>query len=275
MMKKLLIFILIFGLANSASATIHYELQATDLGGGQWSIDILATDPRGVATHLIGSGELVLTIMGNAAITDVSALTYAPSQVFWDPGMGLLHQEIVAPNGKSGLFGASSVSTMDMFWMTMPDIVQGNIIVTVYGEPAYLAIFANNTPNAFGNTLYYDGTQAVRDLEATRELIMQVGNTIGDIYITQAIYDLWVSIGRPFIWLCAGNSRGDANDDGYTNATDVGEIINHLGQPTSWENCHADLNRDGFVNPTDVGQIINNLDLGHGGTCWYRYLWGD
>ena len=167
-MKKLLIFILVLGLANAAYAVIHYDLQATDLGGGDWSIDIIAFDVTGyVATHLIGSGELLLTITGDAAITDVSALTYAPSQPFWDPGMGLLHQEIVAADGKSGRFGASSVSTMEMFWMTMPDIVQGNIIVTVYSWPADVTIAANNTPNAFGNTLYYDGVQAVIDLAAT------------------------------------------------------------------------------------------------------------
>jgi len=96
---------------------------------------------------------------------------------------------------------------------------------------------------------------------------MSVGQTIGDIQITAAVYALWVSIGKPDIWCCVGNSKGDANDDGYTNPTDVGEIINNLGQPTSAANCHADLNRDGYVNPTDVGQIINNLGVYHGGPC--------
>ncbi|MHC4460268.1 MAG: PEP-CTERM sorting domain-containing protein [Planctomycetota bacterium] len=169
MMKKLLIFMLVLGLANVASAVIHYELGATDLGGGDWSIDIIPTDPGGAAgaTHLIGSGELLFTITGDAAITDVSALTYAPSQVFWDPTMGLLHQEIVAPDGKSGQFGAASVSTSSMFWMTMPDIVQGNIIVTIYSGVPIITITPNNEPNPFGNTLWYDGENANVDLQAT------------------------------------------------------------------------------------------------------------
>ncbi|MHC4602930.1 MAG: hypothetical protein ACYS6W_06320, partial [Planctomycetota bacterium] len=101
-MKKLLIFMLVLGLANAASAVIHYVPEATDLGGGDWSIDITATDPGGAgATHLIGSGELLLTITGDAAITDVSALIYDPTNVFWDP-VFLITQAIVAPDGKSG-----------------------------------------------------------------------------------------------------------------------------------------------------------------------------
>ena len=98
-------------------------------------------------------------------LDEIQALT----KDFWYPGAGLFTQAIVAPDGKSGRFGASSVSTSSIFWLVMPDIVQGNIIVTVYSGPASLTITPNNTPNAFGNTVYYDGTQAVTDLEATPE----------------------------------------------------------------------------------------------------------
>ena len=167
MMKNLLILMLVLGLANVASAVIDYDPVATDLGGGQWSIDIRATDTVGSATHLVGSGELLLTITGDATITSVAALTYAPSQTFWDPGMGLLHQEIVAADGKSGQFGASSVSTMATFWMTVPDSPQGNIIVTLASGAATITVTPNNSPNAFGNTLWYDGSMSHVDLEAT------------------------------------------------------------------------------------------------------------
>ncbi|MHC4460270.1 MAG: PEP-CTERM sorting domain-containing protein [Planctomycetota bacterium] len=155
MMKKLLIFILALCLASADSAgqPIVYEPIATDIGGGDWSIDIVVTDPLDVATHLISSGELLLTITGDAAITDVSALTYAPSQPFWHPDYGLVHQEIVAPDGKSGQFGASSVSTMEMFWLVMPDIVQGNIIVTLNSGIATVTVTPNNMHNDFGNTI--------------------------------------------------------------------------------------------------------------------------
>ena len=166
MMKKLLILMLVLGLTNAASAVIDYDPIATDLGGGQWSIDIYATGPP-EATHLVGTGELLITITGDATITSVAALTYAPTQTFWDPGMGLLHQEIVAADGLSGQFGASSVSTMTMFWMTMPDSPQGNIIVTVGSGAPIVTVTPNNAPNAFGNTLWYDGSMSHVDLEAT------------------------------------------------------------------------------------------------------------
>ncbi|MHC4461353.1 MAG: PEP-CTERM sorting domain-containing protein [Planctomycetota bacterium] len=172
MMKKLLILMLVLGLANVSSAAIHYELAATEGTGGDWSIDLRATDPGGVATHLIGTGELLLTITGDATITDVTALTYAPSQSFWDPGVGLLHQEIVAADGKSGQFGASSLQTSSTFWLIMPDIAQGNIIVTLASGDATITVAPNNVPNIFGNTLYYDGTQSVTDLQATGSSIV-------------------------------------------------------------------------------------------------------
>ncbi|MHC4460266.1 MAG: PEP-CTERM sorting domain-containing protein [Planctomycetota bacterium] len=168
MMKKLLIFMLVLGLANVASAVIHYELGATDLGGGDYSIDIIPTDPGGVATHLIFSGDLLVSITGDAAIIDVSALTYSDNTTdFWHPDFGLLHQEIVAADGKSGQFGANSVSTMDLFWLVIPNIVQGNIIVTLNSGIATITVTPNNQPNAFGNTMYYDGTLAVTDYQAT------------------------------------------------------------------------------------------------------------
>ncbi|MHC4461581.1 MAG: PEP-CTERM sorting domain-containing protein [Planctomycetota bacterium] len=149
MMKKLLIFMLVlcFAGADSARGWVTYEPIATDMGGGNWSIDIQASSA--IATHLIGSGELLLTITGDATITDVSALTYAPSQPFWHPDYGLVHQEIVAPDGKSGQFGASSVMTTMMFWMIMPDIVQGNIGITLNSGIATVTV----TPT--GNTMAY------------------------------------------------------------------------------------------------------------------------
>jgi hypothetical protein len=88
---------------------------------------------------------------------------------------------------------------------------------------------------------------------------MNVGDTIGDITITQAIVDLWVSIGSPIEWCCESNSKGDANLDEFTNPSDVVPIINALGEATNATNYLADLNRDGFINPSDVVLIINNL----------------
>ncbi|MHC4461354.1 MAG: PEP-CTERM sorting domain-containing protein [Planctomycetota bacterium] len=168
MMKKVLILMLVLGLANVASAAIHYVPTAENLGGGDWKIDIQATDPGGVATHLIGTGELLVSITGDATITDVSALTYSDAPAdFWDPGFGLIVQSIVAADSKSGQFGASSVSTLSMFWLVMTDDAQGNIIVTVGSGAPIVTITPNNAANAFGNTLYYDGQMSVTDLQAT------------------------------------------------------------------------------------------------------------
>jgi len=157
MMKKLLILMLVLGLANSASAAIHFEPVATDLGGGCWDIDIIATDPGGVATHLISTGELLLTITGDAIINDVSHVPFF--------SFGSIHQAIVAPDGKSGKFGATAVLPSE--WLIMPDRALGGIIVTLNSGIATATLTPNNEPNPFGNTVYYDGTQAVIDYQAT------------------------------------------------------------------------------------------------------------
>lgn len=96
---------------------------------------------------------------------------------------------------------------------------------------------------------------------------MVVDQVIGDITITQAIVDLWTSIGEPVEWCCESNSKGDANLDQFTNPSDVVPILNALGQATNATNYLADLNRDGFINPSDVVLIINNLGVEHLDPC--------
>ncbi|MHC4891032.1 MAG: dockerin type I domain-containing protein [Planctomycetota bacterium] len=255
MMKKLFIFILAFVLAIllfAAPAWATVTISATDLGGGE------------VAISYVTDGNLPRAFGLDITVTDGDITACEPNMV----------GECTATVRGYGIFMGTIA-------------IEADGTISDYGTPVAPSSYPGTlrititemcTVNIAGNTARC-GTEGVvmEDWEEVPVVTyvptdvgideMPVGSTIGDIYITQAIHDLWVSIGRPVIWLCVGNSRGDANNDGFTNPTDVGMIINALGQATTNANCAADLNRDGFINPTDVGQIINNLGVNHGGPC--------
>ena len=95
---------------------------------------------------------------------------------------------------------------------------------------------------------------------------LPVGATIGDIYVTQDIYERWAALGKPEVWCCTNNSMGDANLDGFVNGSDTTPILNSLVSPTTYNNANADLNRDGFINASDTTLILNRLHEGVG-TC--------
>ena len=62
-------------------------------------------------------------------------------------------------------------------------------------------------------------------------------------------YDkLWIYDGPVFL-------RGDVNDDGIVNGTDIQEVINLIIAGSYYEK--ADVNNDNIVNGTDIQEIIN------------------
>jgi hypothetical protein len=62
-------------------------------------------------------------------------------------------------------------------------------------------------------------------------------------------YDkLWIYDGPVFL-------RGDVNEDGIVNGTDIQEVINFI--IVSGYNERADVNKDNIVNGTDIQEIIN------------------
>lgn len=171
-MKKLLVLMLVLGLANVASAVITYtptvggsndDVSAVD--GDLISVDISAS---GDVDYLLGTGELLVTIEGPARLNAdaLDALGYAPTQVFWHPDYGLIVNSAL-DDDLNARVSAASVSTMDMFFMTMPDNPITNIVVEYLGGgTATVTIVPNNSPNPWGNTAYKLGGVAYDDLEA-------------------------------------------------------------------------------------------------------------
>jgi len=102
-----------------------------------------------------------------------------------------------------------------------------------------------------------------------------VGKNCGGVMITQAMYDRWVTLGRPNCWCYPCHYRGDINGDCLVNATDLmgtdgpgGAILD--GWRDGWNFPYtaliacADINNDGLINATDLmgtdgpgGAIIN------------------
>ncbi|MHC4460269.1 MAG: dockerin type I domain-containing protein [Planctomycetota bacterium] len=285
-MKKFLIFMLSLCLAIllfASPAWSDVTISATQLHGCSdqvaisyvtdgnlpraFGLDITVTDGIITACEPNMVGECTATVRGFGIF--MGTIVIDANGTISDYGTP------VAPSGAPGALGGLDTNgiTIEMF-----SLYQEPNAPPLAGELCVITVTTDCNVNIEGNATRC-GTEGVvmEDPDEVPTIVyipgyMAVdcfcpGETIGDIYITQAIYNLWSSIGKPAIWCCEGNSKGDANDDGFTNPTDVGMIINALGQATTNANCAADLNRDGFINPTDVGQIINNLGVSHGGTC--------
>jgi len=284
-MKKLLIFILAFVLSIllfAAPAWSTVIISADDMGGGEvaisyvtdgnlpraFGLDITVTDGNITACEPNMLGECTATVRGYGIFP--GTIVIEADGTISDYGTP------VAPPGSPGALGGLDTNGITI---EMCSLYQEPNAPPASGELCVITVTADCDVNIAGNAARCGtGGVVMENPDEIPEIIYVTGlipcfhcfcpgATVGDITITADMYALWVSIGKPAIWCCEGNSRGDSNNDGYTNPTDVGEIINHLGQPTSATNCHADLNRDGFINPTDVGQIINNLGVFHGGPC--------
>ncbi len=87
-----------------------------------------------------------------------------------------------------------------------------------------------------------------------------VGQNIGCVDITQAMYDLWVTLGRPDCWCYPYHCMGDTNGDDKITAQDVigtdgqGPPI-YDGWLDSWNYAYhpcADINNDGKITAQDV-----------------------
>ena len=177
-MKKLIVLMLVLGLANVASAVITYTPTVggsnADVEAGAGDVIYLDISATGAADYLMATGELVLTITGDAAFTDISALTYEPDNAMWDPGVGLIVNTVL-DDAATLRVSAATVQTMSLFWMAMPGEPIGNIGVTYGGTgDATITIAPNNSPNPWGNTVYVVGASAFDDLQAAGGSIMIV-----------------------------------------------------------------------------------------------------
>lgn len=185
-MQKLLVFALVFVFTTTvayAAPVIHYtpydrtdgDVAIGDDDGkfaGTYSIDIDASNLDN-ATHLVSTGELAVVCSGGVTINSVGSLSYkgdADTNIFWDPGMGLLTLA-VQDDTQNARVGAATIQLTSTFMLSLNDDCIENILVDWDGTPGTLTIIPNNTPNAFGNTSYAwtenSTLMAANDLEAT------------------------------------------------------------------------------------------------------------
>jgi hypothetical protein len=86
---------------------------------------------------------------------------------------------------------------------------------------------------------------------------MVVGQTCGGVVITQPIYNRWVSLGSPENWCYPCHFRGDINNDGYIDSTD---LMGDEGPPAifgwvyAWDtyDARSDINDDGYIDASDL-----------------------
>jgi hypothetical protein len=170
-MKKLLVLMLVLGLANVASATVITYTPTVggsndDVTAGAGDVVYVDISASGAADYMMATGELLITITGDATITDIGSLTYAPSQPMWDTGMGLIVNSALDDPANARV-SAATLMTMSTFWLVMPDDPICHIGITYGGVgDATVTIVPNNAPNPWGNTVYVIGTTAYDDLEA-------------------------------------------------------------------------------------------------------------
>ena len=170
MKKKLLVLMLVLGLVSAASATVityqpSHNGSTADYEAVAGEVVYIDIDATG-ADHLMSTGALLVTITGDATITDLSSLTYAPSQGTWDVTMGLItNAELDDP--QNARLRAATLMIQDMFWLLLPNSPVGNIGITYGGTgTATVTVVPNNEANTWGNTGYANGGQAGQDLDA-------------------------------------------------------------------------------------------------------------
>jgi hypothetical protein len=84
-----------------------------------------------------------------------------------------------------------------------------------------------------------------------------VGDVVGDITVTQEMYDLWASVGKPQCWCYPCHSRGDADGDCDVDIDDVTRFREGWRDYSSPFRFCADTDNDGDV---DTGDVTNLLD---------------
>jgi hypothetical protein len=122
---------------------------------------------------------------------------------------------------------------------------------------------------ARGGVVLYD-PQVVADtnLPSSCDVVLDgdclvVGQTVGGVPITQAMFDLWVSKGKPCEWCYDCHYRGDINGDCVIDSTDLLGTGVGDGWSDAWNtawNAGSDTNNDGVIDSTDL--------LGSGSDGW-------
>lgn len=183
-MKKILAVLITLVLAGGAFAVVDVpDVQLAPLSGGAgeitvnvsdtFYIDILATAAaNGNAALLINTGEVLITIDGNAEFIGNEDFTY---WYWWGMGVGTNMFEYV--DSKTLRMTTGYIGTSEMFMMPLPDPTNGNLAIDHIGihctgvddpdNPTIITVSAANEAKPWGNVVIMNSAgQAEKDMEA-------------------------------------------------------------------------------------------------------------
>jgi hypothetical protein len=86
------------------------------------------------------------------------------------------------------------------------------------------------------------------------------GKTVGGVYITPAMYNLWLSLGRPECWCYDCHSKGDSDGDCDVDTGDITTLI--AGWNSYLNGLCTDTDNDGDVDTGDVTNTLNGWNNG-------------
>jgi hypothetical protein len=125
---------------------------------------------------------------------------------------------------------------------------------------------------ARGKVVFYDATNEDdgRDVVYTGCTVesgcLKVGETVGGVYITQAMRDLWDSLGQPDCWCYDCHWKGDTDGDCDVDYYDVTDAVDGWNDynVTNPDGLCADVDNDGDVDYYDVTDVRDGWDNGCG-----------
>jgi hypothetical protein len=152
----------------------------------------------------------------------------------------------------------------DVYWLSVVAVYDRNMPNYDWGWTNHFHVFNDDAVAGYFDPIapepewtwqeLYDQTGNTEDMSFIlfTEPCLRVGQIVGGNFITQAMFNLWVSLGMPQCWCCPCHSRGDANCDCIINAVDV--LILRAAWPGLggvYDPC-PDSNNDGMINAVDV-----------------------
>jgi len=179
-MKKILAVLITLVLAGSAFALVDVpDVQLAPLSGGAgeitvvvsdtFYIDVLATAcPQGNAGLLINTGEVLITIDGDAEFIGNEDFTY---WYWWGMGVGTNAFEYV--DSKTLRMTTGYIGTSEMFMMPLPDPTNGNLAIDHIGihctklGDVIITVATANVAKPWGNVVIMTTEPlAEKDMEA-------------------------------------------------------------------------------------------------------------
>ena len=283
-MRKTLLVMAVLLFAAPAFAG-NVELTVTDKGGGWATIGYIAdANVSGFGLKIYADSGAVITSIDDynvgESVTGNIGYGIFPGTIDINEDTGVVDSNgtpIAPPDDPCSHAGPTGLNTDTLIVEMGALYVEGNepslsgtlisvevdksCTVCVEGEPVR------------GNVVLTDANEAILDLTGACASIASgptecvvVGQTVGGVLITQAMYDQWVVVGKPDCWCYDCHSKADTDGDCDADIDDVTEAVNGwLNYPAGNGEC-ADTDNDGDVDIDDITALVDGW-LNGCGTC--------